>query len=100
MISIVNRQQSPLFLVEIQGKIELLSTDLRLGELGFEDNEPRLMIGNHIIQGKRVVLKNPILVVEKGESDKGKVLNCRRIIREKLLFNSRPEHIIDRNLLC
>jgi hypothetical protein len=99
MISIVNKQKSPIYLIEIQGKIQLLSTDLTIGELGFNSKEPFLTIGNHIISGHSVSLKKPILVLEKHKLKDQRVLHCKRIIREKLVFQSRPEHIIDQSLL-
>lgn len=51
-------------------------------------------IGNHQITGKRIPLKNHILVCEKI-NDKGvRSLRVSKIIKEKILFNSRPTPIL------
>ena len=95
-ISIIHQNNKNLYLIEIQGKLELLGNDLRIGELGFLDQVPILTVGNHIIQGQRIKLKNPFLVMEKHKKQS---LHCSTVIREKLIFSSRPEHVIDRTSL-
>jgi hypothetical protein len=98
-IAITRNHGKNVFLIELQGTIELLGTDLHVGEIGFDNQVPFLTIGNHIIQGQRVKLKNPMLVMEKEKEKDQLRLNCVKVVREKLLFKSRPEHVIDRSLL-
>lgn len=78
------------YIIELQGKIKTttLSSDLRIGELLY--NPPRLYIGNHILQGKIETMKKPLVLMEKN-ADGLKVL---QVIREKIVFNNRPEHIV------
>jgi hypothetical protein len=53
-----------------------------------------LNIGNHQIMGKRIKLKNNIIICEKYK-DKGEIkIKIMKVIKDKILFNSRPTPIL------
>lgn len=51
-------------------------------------------IGNHQILGKRIQLKNNILVCQKFKEQGQVKIKILKIIKEKILFNSRPTPIL------
>jgi hypothetical protein len=57
-----------------------------------------LIIGNHHIMGKKIDLKNPILICKKEKVLGGNFeMKIEKIIKSKILFNSRPTPIIVNN---
>ena len=74
-------------MIELQGKIEIYNPNTSLGELVQDDSgEYRLYIGNHCLKGSKVTLKRPFLMMSKD-------FCVQTVIREKILFESRPEHV-------
>lgn len=74
-------------LLELQGSLALSSESvpLRLCEL----HDTTLYIGNHRLEGKVTALKKPLVVIRRG---KGLEVQC--VVREKIVFAGRPEHIV------
>lgn len=101
MIKIINNKDdiSKKTLIEIQGEILHTSEDtyenMNLGDL-IENKEKgtfSFYIGNHILEGKRIKLKNPLLLFKKErktEEDVEKEVFLTEIFYEKIVFQSRP----------
>ena len=54
-----------------------------------------LNIGNHQILGKKIKLKNNILICESIKEHGHIKIKVHKIIKEKILFNSRPTPILN-----
>ena len=62
-----------------------------------------LIIGNHVLEGQAIQLKNPLIVMEPSEHTKSyqgveelrsSVCRVRGIVREKVLFKTRPNIVV------
>lgn len=74
-------------MLELQGKIEIYDYKTPLGELELnDDGNAKLYIGNHCLKGKQVKLKKPFVMFDKD-------FRVQSVIRQKILFDSRPEHV-------
>ena len=90
-------------LIELQGSLEHSSQktfhDLYLGKLVHGDNDDyTLTIGNHILVGKKSVLKNPYILCSKckrSDNEKENKIKIINIIKNKIMFNLRPTPILD-----
>jgi len=74
--------------VEFQGEIvgELMGP---MGQISVSGKTAVMEIGQHILDGDVVVLKQPLLVVEKAGSGGGVALAG--VVRVKVVFSSRPK---------
>lgn len=82
-------ESSQVLLLDFQGKFDLSSSteavNLLLGRLSFPTSDkPVFMVGSHRLQGRQVVLKKPLVLVERA------TMRIKSVIRSKLLFDSRP----------
>jgi len=85
-------------IVELQGKLEVRNGTQEgtfdgryFGDLHFDSsNTPILILGHHILQGKIIKLDKPFAVIEKEE----KQFNVKALVKEKIIFKSRPKPII------
>ena len=75
-------------LVELQGEILGDTLNGALGEVSISGKVAVLEIGQHVLEGTVLVLKQPYLVVEKGASG----VNVAGLVRTKLIFSSRPKN--------
>ena len=93
-------------MIELQGSlehsIEKSYHDMYLGKLEVTDNDDyTLTIGNHILVGRKVEIKNPFILCSKCKKsnneneNKIKIIN---IIKKKIIFNLRPTPILLNNL--
>ncbi|CAK8689987.1 unnamed protein product [Clavelina lepadiformis] len=87
--------------IELQGELKSryetgLAYNL-IGDLHFTRKAfPVLIVGHHVIYGKKVDLEKPIAVLKKSseQCDGIKPLLVHAIIKTKLVFSSRPKPII------
>jgi chromosome transmission fidelity protein 8 len=94
------KQQAEAVILEMQGTLEfppeVSNAELELGELAFSgDTKASLTIGNHVLDGKRVKLDKPLLLLEVKPNLDGGDYRISTVIREKILFSSRPKHFVD-----
>ena len=95
-------QGQDLALLEMQGDLESrLGQDVDLsgkfiGDLHFtkDNSTPILIIGHHILYGKSVKLEKPLVVMTKVNEGQETEYQVQTIIRNKLIFKSRPKPII------
>ena len=71
--------------MEVQGEV-LGNLTGPLGQLTVTGKAAVLEIGQHVLDGEVVTLKQPLLVVEKGEA-----VGLAGVVRTKLVFRSRPK---------
>ena len=96
-----------LALIEMQGDLESrLGSEVDvsgkfIGDLHFtkDGGTPILIIGHHILYGKKSKLDNPMVILKKVhiEAEDGKTITeyqVDTVIRHKLMFKSRPKPII------
>ena len=96
-----------LAIIEMQGDLESrLGSEVDvsgkfIGDLHFtkDGGTPILIIGHHILYGKKSKLDNPMVILKKVhiEAEDGKTITEYRVdtvIRHKLMFKSRPKPII------
>jgi hypothetical protein len=94
-------------LVELQGKLNLQGDDARLQSLGFTVGtytttsplaphpEVVLEVGNHTLHGRPTSLRKPLVVLERVTNSDGLTqLQVRGVIRDKVVFASKPRAII------
>ncbi|KXN68978.1 hypothetical protein CONCODRAFT_79565 [Conidiobolus coronatus NRRL 28638] len=103
----LNPESKELFLIELQGMFESNQTslnNLKVGELDLSDtNKPKIRVGNQQLIGVRTKLKEPFALImnqSKGElmdrDTNNLTYGLKCIIREKLLFETRPGLIINK----
>ncbi|KAL5105041.1 hypothetical protein TcWFU_009954 [Taenia crassiceps] len=86
-------------LIELQGEL-IDKTDGHLngkviGDLHFTlKNEPVFIIGHHILHGEVVRLPKPLAVLRRAQNNSQTEVVITAVIRQKLLFRSRPDPII------
>lgn len=88
-------------IVEVQGELTIRDDEATggfnqkyFGDIHFEKNgDPLLIIGHHSMTGKVVKLDRPFAVLAK-ESVNGKTFNVKALIKEKIVFKTRPKPII------
>lgn len=91
-------------IIELQGALEENETgedNKYVGEVFYlKDNTPVMIIGNHILHGKEVVMEKPMGVLLKQQSeDEGKSnveYKFQAIVKKKLLFKTRPTNLAAR----
>uniref|UniRef100_A0ACB8EAW6 Uncharacterized protein n=2 Tax=Sphaerodactylus townsendi TaxID=933632 RepID=A0ACB8EAW6_9SAUR len=86
-------------LVELQGHVEARDgaglAGRLLGDLHFTcQGRPVLLLGHHVLYGKAVRLEKPLAVLTKAGQDPHAHYVARALVREKLLFKTRPKPII------
>ncbi|XP_017779894.1 PREDICTED: chromosome transmission fidelity protein 8 homolog [Nicrophorus vespilloides] len=85
-------------IVELQGDIQAdCAMDGRfLGNLFFGNNGiPMLIIGNHLMYGKESKMEKPLAMLRRVKSDEtGAEYHVNAIIRQKILFKTRPKPIV------
>ena len=94
-----------ILLIELQGSlehsIEKTYHDMYLGKLEHGDNDDyTFTIGNHILVGKKVALKNPFILCskcQKTSNEKENKIKIVNIIKNKISFNLRPTPILFNN---
>ena len=90
-------------LIEIQGDIlhtfEESYENMTFGTIEEKQNVYTLLVGNHLLEGKLVKLKNPLILLKKQKginmndnelTKSTKELELKEIFYEKILFSSRP----------
>jgi len=94
--------ENEFILIEIQGEIiHSIESNYNLMYLGKlinrEDKKYIFNIGNHQLIGKKIKLKNPILLCKKRIKDNNNKNNITilKIIEYKILFNTRPIPILN-----
>lgn len=91
MISFATSPLQEFILVELQGKIEFIHPD-QIDSLftlsSTSSPHPRIQIGNQQLTGTRISLDKPFGIIQRNESLNFSLCG---LVREKLLFNSRPE---------
>jgi hypothetical protein len=100
-----NFKENEFFLIEIQGEIihsiESNFNLMYLGKLINKDDKNYVFnIGNHQLIGKKIKLKNPILLCKKGikNPNNNNNISILKIIEYKILFNTRPIPMLNENL--
>lgn len=97
------RDPTNLVLLELQGEVSSRSkifSGLELGSLSFSNGKPTLRIGNHSLDGSVQKMKKPVVctkIVRDIKTDDGGTrseVQVVAIVREKYLFNTRPQPII------
>jgi hypothetical protein len=73
--------------IEFQGDI-LPGDDHKLGNLTLNGNEANLVLDHQILQGRLLKLEKPLIVTSDKETN---TLEIVAIIRNKIIFNSRPQ---------
>ena len=92
-------------ILELQGELQSRSGDgftgKNIGDLHFnKKGDPILIVGHHIMIGKKIKLEKPFIVLEKCMTTKDEELiydskhAVKAKITTKLLFTSRPKPII------
>ena len=74
------------------GDDEALSEQIQLGKLTLQGGDKaQLIIGNHILHGRVVPLKKPLILLQKIPTDEGHLsYTTQSIIKNKILFKNRP----------
>jgi hypothetical protein len=96
-------ENKEIILIELQGSlehsIEKSFHDMYLGKLEHGDNNDyTLTIGNHILVGKKMELKNPFILCSKcHKNEKDNKIKILNIIKNKISFNLRPTPILSNN---
>ena len=97
-------ENKELVLIELQGSLDhSIEKDfygMYLGKLEEKNNGYILTIGNHILEGKKVTLKDPYIICSKyhknGDDKKHfDTVKIRKIIKTKINFNLRPTPILE-----
>ncbi|VDD80960.1 unnamed protein product [Mesocestoides corti] len=86
-------------MIELQGEIINKSGGTLdgkfIGDLHFtKENEPVLIIGHHLLQGKIVKFPKPFAVIRRERSGAGINISVTAVIKTKIIFRSRPKPII------
>lgn len=87
-------------MIETQGHIEVgeelvdggaIESLVKLGKLTMDgDGRATLAIGNHLLQGRLITLKKPLLLLKKQQEEGDTRYVSRSIIKKKILFKNRP----------
>ena len=90
-------------LIETQGRVEFASEPgctlkddnefsemIKLGKLTLDGERASLTIGNHVLPGRVVALKKPLLLLKKCIDHDETRYESRSIIKCKILFKNRP----------
>ncbi|CAD6184777.1 unnamed protein product [Caenorhabditis auriculariae] len=84
--------------LEVHGKITHDGVDFNnklLGTLCWTDkNTVYLMIGNQLLEGKLCKFDRPVLVMEKDQGNGTKQLKVRAVVRNRILFKTRPSPLL------
>lgn len=87
---LANSGADELTMMDLQGELKISDHVLEnviIGPLNIDGNRAELTIGNHLLVGKIVKLRKPLIVLKKGTIDG---LNIIGYIRNKIVFDERP----------
>ena len=81
-----------LIILELQGTLEIEDKELKnlkIGNISFNNGKVFLIIGNHKLNGSKVMLEKPIAVMKKRKTN-NVTYNVLGLIKQKFVFNTRP----------
>merc|ERR1719192_2464890 len=84
--------------IELQGELEIRNGGQNFdtkyfGDLHYKNGKPVLILGHHILNGEVKKLDKPYAVLEKQNANE-KELKVKAIVKEKIVFKTRPNPII------
>ncbi|XP_018569517.1 chromosome transmission fidelity protein 8 homolog [Anoplophora glabripennis] len=86
-------------IIELQGDLESHSESSLegkiIGDLYFtKSGSPVLIIGHHLLYGKETKLEKPFALLEKRKTDSSTEYLVKCIIKNKIIFKTRPKPIV------
>lgn len=108
-----NPSNSEYFTIELQGTLESCGdsgvtdfTGMELGKICFPEHDKNtiyLTIGRNRLEGKRIELSKPILLLkyedkDMNENNDSELYSVHATITHKYLFSTRPQHFVDNDL--